>query len=307
MVKIWEVDFTVFSGSYPQDNVGTQHLSTISGTPHRVLLPEFTVRSGVEFYTVTGTYDSYDLIAASATNARFSPTHYSKRSFVAWFYAYDLTSFRAPIWGENSVNDNIGHGIQLETNNLVIRKDGSSVYTSTSGLIANYWHNIVITIDKAANQMKMYLDGTERLTTTAPTTNYTSFAKIGDQRIVSPARESTVALAYTATYDHVLSPAEITLIMDTGLLDVSSPSTYPYATVSGIIFGIDYLPLAGAKVFAYNYNTLGIVASSTSTSSGVYTLNFESAGNYAIGVTKSGVVGGRVVQVTVTGGVVTFD
>ena len=54
MSKIWEIDFTSFSGSSALDNVGTQDLTVVSGTIKKVQpLSQFNFRPGIEFNSIS--------------------------------------------------------------------------------------------------------------------------------------------------------------------------------------------------------------------------------------------------------------
>ena len=88
MFKIWEIDFTSFSGIYPVDNIN--NIPAV-GAPSSVdtvnPLPGFTVRSGISI-SPNGNYQAYSFDSGSSytgCSGNFSGP-YTVRSFVCWFY-----------------------------------------------------------------------------------------------------------------------------------------------------------------------------------------------------------------------------
>lgn len=304
MAKIWEIHYTTFSGggsNEPQDSVGTSHITSFLGTAPSFVqpIPTFNVRKGVLFEPTGGT-TGYN--TSSITNARFGTSNYTQRSFVVWFYKVGSSDATGALWGDGTLSV-LRSGIRLATTTLQIMANNVSIYSSATGFGNGAWHNIIVTVDTFAPRTKAYLNNVEILNTaTVPSTVYTD-ASIGD---LSTGTEINGILGYTATYNHILTVGEIQDIYDSFLVDSNNPANFPYAEISGKVFDQGGFPLPGADVTALNPVTDQVVAHYTTTSGGDYLLQFEAAGTFKIVASKPGILGGRVVEATVSGGQVSL-
>lgn len=317
MTKIWEVDFTSYSGAsvVALDNVGTQHLVTSTGIV-KASLQEFALRSGVSF-TRNSTQQYYGLNSAGVTNALWKSS-YTQRSFVMWSwvrdpynntYWDDSSSFQNLIWAGYTSGGNVADGFGVRPNNgaspgsatAALVLNGGTIYTA--GTVTEGWHLWVCTIDKGAIQSKFYFDG--ELITTLPdqpsTSASTSDTRIGDK---SNSFEGTYQLGYMATYDHILTQSEVTTIYNTFLKD--APSGTPYNSFSGTVFGLNNLPISGCQVYLLNTDINRLEYITSTNGSGAYQVQVSSSGNYLL-TTSSGLLGGsQSITLTSTSGGVTF-
>lgn len=303
MSKIWEVHFTTFSGAVPLDSVGTQHLTSSFGTVAiQDPLPQFSVRKGVSFPR-DSTKTGYNLVGSSADFARFNASTYNKRSYVMWVWKSGSGDSNGSLWGDGD-DSFIRSGFKMQDADLnIVISPGGFWYSSAAGWTTGNWHLLVMTVDTFAPQTLVYLDTNQIVDTTAVPTNNYAYSQIGD---LNTARETNCIIGYAATYDHVLNTDEISDIYGSFLVDTNDPENFPYGEVSGKIFDFGGAPLEDADVFAVDTASNLIVASDVTVSGGEYTLQFPSNGLFAISAYKAGVIGGRVIQATVSGGAVVF-
>ncbi|RKZ82102.1 MAG: hypothetical protein DRQ39_11125, partial [Gammaproteobacteria bacterium] len=187
--------------------------------------------------------------------------------------------------------------------NLNIVINNNWLYYSSAGFDNSLWHLLVITVDSFAPRTKAYLNKALIVDSSIiPTSNYSENI-IGDWK---GNRQCNCMLGYTATYDHILSQEEIDNIYESFLVDSNNPANFPFAEVSGRVFDHGGSPLDQADVIAFDSASDAIVAQDTTTSGGEYLLQFEAAGSFKVIASKTGVLGGRVAEATVSGGTVTF-
>ena len=115
MAKIWEVDFTSFSGSSNvlYDLVGSGHLTSYSGTMNKQEpLIGFANRRGI-YISLNSNAQTYYLYGTGVPNvslARFSAT-YNYRSFVLWIRPVGINSGTSYWDYATGERDNIWGGI----------------------------------------------------------------------------------------------------------------------------------------------------------------------------------------------------
>lgn len=310
MAKIWEIHYTTFSGTFndqPQDTVGSGHLTVAGSAPPLIEPgPSFNVRRAVDISN-NGTLESYNY--STVDEAKFGTNFYGlsgRRSFVMWMYKKGSGDTNGALWGDADASFTRS-GLKMEGSNLNLVINNNFIYNSSAGFGSSQWHNIIVTVDPFASpssdRVKLYLNNALIANTSSlPTTSYSIF-RIGD---LTTSREANVILGYTATYDHVLNEQEVENIYNSFLVDSNDPANFPYAEVSGKVFDAGGFPLEGADVIAFDPATDSIVANDTTTVGGDYSLQFESAGVFKLTASKPGVLGGRVVEVTVSGGQVSF-
>lgn len=310
MAKIWEVQYTTFSGTFgnePQDTVGSGHLSVAGSAPSIIEPgPGFSTRRTVSIPN-DGTIQAYDY--GSVDEAKFGTSFYGpsgRRSFVMWMYKQGSGDSNGSLWGDAD-SSFVRSGLKMEGSNLNIVMNNNFLYNDSAGFGSSQWHNIVVTVDPFASpssdRVKVYLNNSLILNSSAlPTTSYSIF-RIGD---LNGSREANCILGYTATYDHILSESEIENIYNSFLVDNNNPANFPYAEVSGRVFDVNGFPLDGAEVIAFDPASDQIVSQDVTTTGGDYTLQFESAGVFKVIASKPGIVGGRVVEAVVSGGGVSF-
>ena len=147
MSKIWEVDFTSFSGSSNvlYDMVGSNHLTVFNGTMNKQdPLIGFDNRRGV-YFSVNGSAQKYVLYESgiiNITEARFTAS-YSYRSFVLWIRPVGLgsgTSYwefvsggRNGVWGADTGGFKV-IGLGSDGSTLEVC-DGSSVLISPGNVL----------------------------------------------------------------------------------------------------------------------------------------------------------------------------
>lgn len=289
MSKIWEVDFTSFSGTseLAYDNVGTQHLLTYYNIEKVDPLPEFSYRPGITFSIGSSSARYYDLTTPVDSNAFWRRSaSYTSRSFVLWVYLpggvpnssyYD--SAEVPLWVATTTTTThtdgfLVYGGQTGTARLKINTN-----VIDGGSLSAGWHLLVATIDVSGNISKFYIDGQYIGSYSGiPSATAATYEIIG-QRATSA--EGTFSLGYVATYDHILSLSEVVALYNTFLVDSISGDD-PYQTFSGTVFGLDGEIVEGSKLYLINTDTDLLVSSDVSTESGIYSLVVPTSGNYVV-------------------------
>jgi hypothetical protein len=293
MVKIWEIDFTSFSGSSNilYDQVGNGDLTVYNGTINKQEpLSGFNHRRGVYFSNNNDQqqYVLYEPSIISIEEARFSAT-YNRRSFALWIYTegmgnssyWDSSSNRLNIWGYNNAVGRVDAGIGASSlgDGIGIIRNQTLLIQSFS-LLENGWHLIVVTIDRLAPQTRLYIDNeligtsTSIIEATTPTVSEV----IGD---TGTGNEGSFYLGNAATYDHILSEAEISTMYNTFLVD-SEVGPHYYQAFSGYVYGPTGSKVSGAKVLAIHKDLNKVVHSETSNSSGYYEIILPYSGTYTI-------------------------
>jgi hypothetical protein len=313
MSKIWEVDFTNFSGvsDVAYDNIGTEHLTVYTGIVRSNPLPEFTYRPGIAMNN-NASVQNYDLKLSNATNAFWS-TSYSQRSFVMWAYLTDLTdtglwddSFDTGIWsdfatsGDNSpregfIRDNISSNILLNLNGTNLGQ--------TTPVYRPGWHLFVATVDKLAVQSRFYVDAVQVYSgSNLPSNTLGGQSLIGENKATG---EGTYQLAYCATYNNILTQSDVTTIYDTFLKDNVTGSA-PYQTLTGTLYDLDGAALSGASAYLIHENTQSLVYYTTTGSGGNFTMDIPYSGSYTLVTTSTPSAGSRAIPVIATSGGVYF-
>lgn len=287
MVKIWEVDFTVFSGggsNEPQDNVGTEHLSTVIGTPVQLsTVGGFTNRPGIRFER-NNVDQRYELHTAGVNNGKFrnaySPT--SKRSFVLWCYKPSNTrdDDLSMIWGDHNSNT-YRNGFYINTSNqFEFYVASTSRYTSaTQG--TGEWHMLGMTVDRTISETVLYYQGEQVASGSyvPSTTEGGSYeCEIGD---TFQTREPNLDLGLVATYDHILSPTSMSGIYESFLID-SATGEDPIFTLSGTVYDIADSAVSGAPVALYHIEDNEVYERVNADGNGDYTLHIPFAGDYVV-------------------------
>lgn len=313
MVKIWEVDFTNFSGvsDVLYDNVGTEHLTVYTGIVKSDPLPGFTYRPGIAMNN-NATVQNYDLKLSSAANAFWSDT-YTQRSFVMWAYLTDLTdtglwddAFDTGIWADYATSgDNApreGFIRDSVSNNIMLKVNGTDV-GQTSPIHLPGWHLFVATVDKTAAQTRFYVDAVQVYSgSSLPSNTLGGQSLLGENKTTG---EGTYQLAYCATYNNVLTPAEVTSIYNTYLKD-SPTGSAPYQTLTGTLYGLDSETLSGASAYLIHEDTKRLVYYTTTGSGGIFTMDVPYSGSYTLVTTSTPAAGTRAIPVIATSGGIYF-
>ena len=303
MVKIWEVDFTSFSGTQPQDNIGTQHLSSVVGAPPTLsTIGGLSNRPGVRF-PLNNVLNRYDIVGSSAHNAKFENDYFptSKRSFVMWCYkSDDSRDTSGEIWmDKNSFTRMNGFQI-LNDNSFRFRVGGLSRYT-TATQSGSGWHMLAITVDRTISETNIYYQGEWVASGTyVPAASEGPFygAGIGD---FDSNTECNLDLGLCTTYDNVLSPASISGLYETFLID-SLAGEDPAFVISGTLYDPILTPISGAPIYLINVNDDEIYSKSVSASGGYYEIDIPFAGDYLLATTNFTVSSGaRAVGLTASG------
>jgi len=309
MSKIWEITFTSFSGSsaVAYDNVGTQHLVNPNNITIVNPVQGFTFRPGVAF-TLTDVRQYYDLVTPSAITNAYWVGSWTRRSFVVWGYFPDTTSGSfwdgnngATIWASfQNLGDEIpdiglyrsGAGkfvvaINDPSNNLPVLVPASGTATG--------WHLLIFTFDKTLPQSKFYIDKVLVASGSTAINTTTSKQMIGES---ATGREGSYQLGYVATYDHILSQAEINAIYDTFLIDaVVDPS---FQSLSGVVYSLSGTTQSGSKVYAIYQPTDIMVSKYTTSGDGYYYLNLPYSGAYTVVASTSPQAGARATSIIAT-------
>lgn len=317
MVKIWQTDFTSFSGvtDVLYDLVGTQHLTVTSGTINKQdPLLDFNYRKGV-YFSANADIQRYVLYGGGTidlTNARMTAS-YNYRSFVLWLYTYNMgnatywetTANKINIWGSYNAGARVDYGICATSNGngIEVLNNLVSILSYTSNL-SNGWHCIVVTVDRIIPQMKLYIDttliGTSATTITANTP--TVGEVIGDS---GGSNEGSFYVGEATTYDHILNQTEIDNIYNTFLVD-SIVGSDPYQTFSGYVYGLNNQVVSGASVVAYHRETESIVHITETNVSGYFSLDLPYSGTYVVIAEEAPYGGTRSIPVIATSGGVYF-
>jgi len=316
--KIWEVDFTSFSGgsNVLYDKVGSQPLTIFSGTSTPVAIPGFNNRQGL-YFSNNNALQSYVIHGPgvpSVPNAQLR-TPYDQRSFVLWIYPvnmynstyWDNANKVNGIWGAYDTTPTAQDGIfamNYAAGNFysIQAKINSGDYIDSSGPLTNNWHCVVLTVDRLSNNTKLYID-TVLIDSAAatPSSGSAAYEFIGDY---NTANEGSYYLGQATTYSGVLSPAEITSIYNTFLADSVVGSTY-YQTFSGHVYGIDGSAASGIPVCAYYPNLNSVVHSTLTSGDGSYQVILPYSGTYTV-FAASGSVGAVAIPVVAASGGVYF-
>lgn len=318
MSKIWETDFLSFSGSSSvlYDKVGTQHLTSITGTIYKTSLPEFIVRSGISFSKGV-TYSYYNIVAA--TNAVMYPSGgypTGTRSFVVWVYIdepWNTAKWPGPttsthIWCQLDSNPTLQHGISIYVDiNSIVYIEGrvQGAFNVIRSTITNSgWYCIILTVDAPGLESKLYINssliGTLNI---VPSTYYINNNIIGP---ISDSNRGSFKLGRTTTYNHTLSQSEITAIYNDYLPDNLSDN-YPYYTLSGTVFSAEgVVSPSGTKAYLLRETPLSIVDACTTSGDGLYHLNVPSSGNYTVITTNTPNSGASAVPIEAASGTVYF-
>jgi len=307
MAKIWEVDFTVFSGAsdVAVDNVGTQDLITPTGTVGMTKvspLPGFLFRPGLSFPRV-GTGVRYEITASDSVNAIFSDS-YNQRSFVCFYYASGSAwGSSAPLWAD-FVGSTFYEGWKGGSSSLAVELGNSTVGTYPNSFITTSgWKLAVITVDKLSTASHIYGrseadDYNSGLISQVPFTSATRTTRIGAS---STSKEMKGSLGYVATYDNILTSGTVDNIWNTFLTD--SLIGNPPAVVSGIVYDDSEVAVSGADVFlVYNSDlTIGFAGYDVTTSSGTYEIDVPLFGDYTLASSNPPNDGARAVSFTLSG------
>jgi len=296
MVKIWEVDFTRFSGStaVAYDNIGSQDLVNPTNIVRNTALPDLTVRSGVTFSGKTGANAQFYLLqAAPPVNNAYWRTPAATRSWAIWYYQvaelntnanWDSTGGGGYIWVSNSSDANtVDNGFYAAGSPGAIRCGfGSQILDSFSDPGPNNWHLLAATLDRNINQVKFYVDGVRVASGTGAT--FMPATGTGNEQCIgyrSTSRQGNFLLGQAMTFDHVLSDAEVQTMYNTFLVD-SSAGNDPYQTFSGTVFGLGGLPASGASIYLIHQDTGKIEFSTSSSGDGSYQVIVPYSGSYTL-------------------------
>jgi hypothetical protein len=299
MAKIWEIDFTSFSGSGPglyDLTSGGGNLLTYTGTINiQNPLIGFSNRKGVYFSQqdqAQAYFLYYNAGSINIPKARFSAA-YNYRSFVMWIYPVGLGDtdywdtgggYREGIWCDSDapVGSNpcgfasTGGGGSIELYNY-----GTTAIVSAGGIVTNNeWHLLVATIDRITPKVQLFLDGklvSTNLVTVMGTTTPTK-SQIGDN---SSTREGSYYLGYTATYDTILTSGQVQAIYDSFLVDSVAGDAY-YQTFSGQVFNNKNEPVPSADIRAYHLVCDEVVSKTTTSGDGSFFMILPYSGTYVI-------------------------
>lgn len=320
MVKIWELDFTTFSGAsnqYPLDNVGDQNISQVVGTPLKVTpVGGLTNRPGVRFqannsdqrYELSTGFPSLDVTNGFFKNS-YSPT--SKRSFAMWCYLFTASrdGDRAMIWGDDNSNTYDSGFVINTSNQFEFYVAGTARYT-TSTVSAGSWYHLAMTIDRVAPQTVIYFNGQPvasgtYVPSTSPGFGYRS--SIGD---TFQTREPNLDLGLVQTYDNILSPSSVEGLYESFIID-SAGGEDPIYTLSGTVYDNTNATVSGAPVALYSPDDNEVYERVDTDGSGEYELQVPFAGDFILftASTPPG-TGARAVSLTASGvagsGTITF-
>ena len=314
MAKIWEVDYTVFSGAsnIALDNIAGNDLVNNTNIIQISTLPGFNFRGGVDFPNSGGTnyYGGNGTGLPSVARWRDPFTGTSKRSFVMWVYLQqEGTDGSTYMWGGGSSSTFPTDGF-MRTNRLVTlrRGGGSGPGQEIPSIEIPGWHSIISTVDRIGVDAKLYIDGslvgsTGGTFSSSPSSN----SLIGHS---NSGQESDMKLGYTATYDHVLTPTEVSGIHASFLSDTIVAQ--PIASLSGTVHGLQNQTISGADVFlVYNDSPFQLVDYSTTDFGGFYEIDVPYFGDFTlVSSHPPDVPGARAVSLTVSGipgsGTITF-
>lgn len=318
MGKIWEVDFTRFSGSsaVAYDNIGSQDLTVpsnivrVSGT-----VPGFNYRPGIYFSLDGIDTQSYNLQASNTSNAFWRHPD-NTRSWNMWLYQVNSLSSNT-WWDSGNAQDSYlwVSNLSLASNSdngFYAAGGGSSTYRCRfnsnaldSGFTpqSNSWHMLTATLDRTNSTVKFYVDGVLRASASGasymPATGTSNEQCIGYRHLND---EGTFYLGLVQTYDHVLSSGEVSALYGTFLVDSVIGESTPYQTLSGYVFGTDGLPSSGATVYLLHQDTNNIEAMVTTSGDGYYEVIVPYSGSYTVISTLTPSGGARAVAMLATSG-----
>ena len=112
-------------------------------------------------------------------------------------------------------------------------------------------------------------------------------------------------LGYVATYDHILTPTEVTEIFNTFLRD-SAAGEVPLHTISGTVYGLDNTPISGAMVYLIRESGNYIEYYTSTSGNGYYEVPISFSGSYTLVSTNTPDSGGRAQPILSTTGSLVF-
>lgn len=310
MAKIWEVNYTVFSGvsNVAFDAVGTQHLTSETGiiktaTP----LPDLSIRKGVSF-VVDNTIQFYNLTSGSVTNAQYRSGWSSARSYVCWIYNKDNlmsgwdSNADDSIWAAVDASDVVLDGFFVEavTNKKLAAKINGTSYHSA--VDSQGWHLMVLTVDKGATQSKFYVDNVLVQSVAAVVGVAAPSAEVIGSRLTT--KEGNFYLGYTATYDEILTSGQINTIYNTFLKDTNALGN-AINTLSGTLYNTPGVTVSGAYLYAIHQDTGKVESSGVSSGNGEFALELPFSGGYAITAISGSSMGSASLFVSATSSGVT--
>jgi len=318
MVKIWEVDFTSFSGATNTalDNIGDQHLTSHTGIQKISTVAGFSFRPGLT-WGAGGAANYYDLVAGSneraSWNSNYNPTQ--KRSFVMWFYSRGIVpEDGATLWG--SADDGsltaengfiTGPSSTYDEDLYYAYNNGSDVSIAENLFLSTGWHCAVATIDRTNGEQRVYVDNslafwTNNFSDLPSTSNFKS--RLGD---FDSSREISMQLGYVATYDHILYPPEVAEIYERFMFDSAAGET-PLHVISGFVYDLNNNPAVGNRVYLIRESSNYIEYYTTTNGAGYYEVPISYSGNYTLIGTNSPNLGagGRAQPLLATAGGITF-
>jgi len=325
MVKIWEVDFTSFSGTYPVDNIDNIPAVDVLGTVQSVTtLPDFSYRPGISLNANT-TRDGYVFDRESeyvGCKGNYSGS-YTTRSFICWFNLYDnagttgnngVTGLYCENGGVSGANTGLflyktsfdNHRIRFYVNNTMV------IEVPTGNIDLDTWHCAVLTVNKGTPIAKLYLDGVYiNQTSTVPDNAYSGGTDL-ETLLGLPVSfyEPPVKMGYIATYSEELSPTSISGIYDTFLVD-SLAGDDPAFVISGTVYDTRDLPASGTSVYLINTSDNELADIQVTSSGGDYTTYIPFSGDYIlVSANNTPSVGARALSLTASGvagsGTITF-
>lgn len=288
MIKIWEIDFTVQSGTSPIyyiDNIGNQHITNLSGTtvlPTYISpLPTFSTRPGVYFPSPNNTYTAFNL--SNITSALMC-NYYSQRTLEIWFYLPNEVGIgnshwenNGNIWYEDSTFQIYRSAL---TTKLAININDSTYEVEALHNIG--WKHIVIVVDRSKAKCYGYYNGKKFFTHNKgafymPNTNCTS-PRLGDSSIAS---EAKFYLGKVSTYNEALNDIQVSYLYQTFLRDGIGADSI-YTSISGYLYDSNYYPVSGAILSVIDPITLNIVNTTTTSNSGFYNIDLPQVGNFIL-------------------------
>lgn len=309
MAKIWEVNFTNFSGvsNVAFDEVGNQDILTSSGIVKVPTLPNLNFRPGVAF-TANASTQVFGLRSSGATNACFN-VNFNRRSFVMWLYlpaAMNNGTFfdanETTFWGEWS-GTGVDAGIGKSTGGVLRARvgGGAAIDHTTLGV---GWHLVILTVDKIGLESAFYVDNVLVGTNVNVSSNTagTFDCIIGDR---DTTRENSFQIGLCSTYDHILTANERQAIYDTFLKDALNVGV-AFQSFSGTLYGNNGLPESGATHYVIYQPTSQIVSSGQTDANGFYSIDLPFSGAYTTIFTSSPNPGSRSFPVIATSGGVFF-
>jgi hypothetical protein len=320
MVKIWEVDFTSFSGisAVAYDNIGSQDLvSPTSIVRTSGTLPEFGFRKGI-FFSQDNTDSQFYLLQASGITNAYWRHPATLRSWNLWLYQVGSISSNAVwdsgnaddayLWISNSTNattfDNGFHAAGGSSSSYRCKFNNNVLDSNIISPKSNAWHMLTATVDRTVNAVKFYQDGV--LVASGSGAGFLPATGVGNEQCIgyrATSKEGTFYLGLAQTFDHVLSDAEVLTMYNTFLVDSEVGET-PYQTFSGTVFDTAGLPASGATVYLIHETTKKIESSYTTSGDGYYNIIVPYSGSYTVVSTLTPSGGARAfAMIAISGGV----